>query len=33
LPSLAFPVIGLLIQTAFILWIGAALYQRRKLRA
>jgi ABC-type polysaccharide/polyol phosphate export permease len=33
LPSLAFPVAGLLLQTAVILWIGAALFQKRKLRS
>jgi ABC-2 type transport system permease protein len=33
LPSLAFPVAGLLLQTVIIVWIGAALYQKRKLRA
>jgi ABC-2 type transport system permease protein len=33
LPSLVFPVIGLLLQTAVIMWIGAVLYQKRKLRA
>jgi ABC-2 type transport system permease protein len=33
LPSLAFPVAGLLLQTVAIVWIGAALYQKRKLRA
>jgi ABC-type multidrug transport system permease subunit len=33
LPSLAFPAAGLLLQTVVIVWIGAALYQRRKLRA
>jgi ABC-type polysaccharide/polyol phosphate export permease len=32
LPALLFPVAGLLLQTAVILWIGAALYQKRKLR-
>jgi ABC-type polysaccharide/polyol phosphate export permease len=32
LPALAFPAAGLLIQSAIILWIGAALYQKRKLR-
>jgi ABC-type multidrug transport system permease subunit len=33
LPSLAWPVAGLLLQSAAILWIGAGLYQKRKLRA
>jgi ABC-type multidrug transport system permease subunit len=33
IPSIAFPVIGLLLQTVVILWIGAWLYQKRKLRA
>lgn len=32
LPSLAFPVAGLLIQTVIILWIGSVLFQKRKLR-
>jgi ABC-type polysaccharide/polyol phosphate export permease len=32
LPALAFPASGLLIQSAVILWIGAVLYQKRKLR-
>jgi ABC-2 type transport system permease protein len=32
LPSLAFPVAGLLLQTVIIVWIGAALFQKRKLR-
>ncbi|MGB7540052.1 MAG: ABC transporter permease [Anaerolineales bacterium] len=31
--ALAFPVAGLLLQTVIIVWIGAALYQKRKLRA
>jgi ABC-type multidrug transport system permease subunit len=31
--ALVFPVIGMLLQTAIILWIGAALFQKRKLRA
>jgi len=30
--ALGFPVIGLLLQTALLLWIGAALFQKRKLR-
>ncbi|MBN1438227.1 MAG: ABC transporter permease [Anaerolineales bacterium] len=30
--ALVFPVVGMLLQSAVILWIGAALYQRRKLR-
>jgi ABC-2 type transport system permease protein len=33
IPSIAWPVAGLLLQTAIIVWIGAALYTRRKLRA
>ena len=33
LPSLLFPVAGLLVQTVIILWIGAVLFQKRKLRA
>jgi ABC-type polysaccharide/polyol phosphate export permease len=32
LPSLAFPVAGLIMQTVIIVWIGAAIYQKRKLR-
>jgi ABC-type multidrug transport system permease subunit len=33
IPSLAWPVAGLLAETAVILWIGSGLYQKRKLRA
>jgi ABC-2 type transport system permease protein len=32
LSALAFPAAGLLIQSAVVLWIGAVLYQKRKLR-
>jgi ABC-type multidrug transport system permease subunit len=32
LPSLAFPAAGLLLETVIIVWIGAALFQKRKLR-
>jgi ABC-type polysaccharide/polyol phosphate export permease len=31
--SIGGPVAGILLQTVIILWIGAALYQKRKLRA
>jgi ABC-type multidrug transport system permease subunit len=31
--ALAFPVFGLILQTGIILWIGATLYQKRKLKA
>jgi ABC-2 type transport system permease protein len=32
LPSLAFPAAGLLLQSVLIVWLGAALFQRRRLR-
>jgi ABC-2 type transport system permease protein len=33
LSSIAWPVAGLIVQTVIILWLGATLFQRRKLRA
>jgi hypothetical protein len=31
--ALAYPVAGMLLETVVIVWIGAALFQKRKLRA